>query len=176
MTHYCLDACSLINLLCGWAGLRELRALGPEWSTSLSALGEVKHVNEFSEDGSTVRRAVDAEAMCLAASLQVHRASTEHELATLARIAGVLDDGEAECLALSKHRGWVLVSDDALAVRQAHIEGVACVGSIDLVRRWAAQDINRVREAEVVRRIRFLANYVPSPSSPHRPWWDALQN
>ena len=176
MTHYCLDACSLINLRCGWGGLRELRALDAEWSTSLSALEEVRHVNEFSETGLAEKCAVDAEAICRVASIQVARASTADELATLTRLAGVLDDGEAECLALSKYRGWVLVSDDALAIRQAAIEGVACVGSIDLIRRWAALDDNHLREAEIVRRIRLLAHYVPSPRSPHRAWWDGLQD
>lgn len=177
MTHRCLDACSLINLFCGWGGLQELHVLGGAWSISQSAMHEVAHVNGWHSDGSVAKRKICAEEICRGAPLTIYRASTGQELATLARLAAIVDDGEAECIALAKHRGWTLVSDDKLAVSQAAVEGVQCISSLELVRSWIELTPDgKARQVEVARRIRMLANYIPPTRCAHREWWDSLQS
>jgi hypothetical protein len=175
MTHYCLDACSLINLFCGWGGIQELHAFGDSWSTSRTALAEFTEIREFCHDGSIIRRPIDEAAICRGSPLCVHSATGEDELATLSRLSMVIDDGEAECLAVAKHRSLILVSDDGLAVKQADKEGVPAVSSIQLLVEWSNLDATRKpRLREIASRIELLAKYVPPPQSPHRAWWNSL--
>ena len=56
MTHYCLDACSIINLFCGWGGIQELHTFGDSWSTSGTALNEFTEVRVQQPDGSYERK------------------------------------------------------------------------------------------------------------------------
>lgn len=175
MMDYCLDACSLINLFCGWGGIQELHTFGNSWSTSRTALSEFSEVREWCQDGSVIRRPIDGAAICGGSPLLVHSVIGDDELATLSRLSMVIDDGEAECLAIAKHRGLILVSDDGLAVTQAAKEGVPAVSSVQLLIDWSNLDATREpRLREIARRIELLARYTPPPQSPHRAWWDSL--
>lgn len=176
MTDYCVDACSLINLYCGWGGMRELHDFGTSWSTSQTAVGEFTEVRELADDGSLRLRRIDVAEICGGSPLVVLSVTGDEETRTLARLATVIDDGEAECLAIAKHRGLTLVSDDGLAVIQAREEGVPVVSSLELLMQWSAADAARdARLAKIARRIEVLARYTPAQTHPYRGWWDRLE-
>lgn len=173
MTHYCLDACSLINLHCGWGGVRELHVLGGTWSTSMAAARECRRIREFREDGSIGTRDVEPFEFFQGSPLVVHTAN-EEEMDTAMRLAAVVDDGEAECLALAKHRDLVFVSDDLPAIRLAAAEGIETTTFVGVLRGWVELDATRLlRMPDIAGRIAALARHVPSPSNPELNWWTA---
>lgn len=177
MTHYCLDVCSIINLFCGWGGIQELHTFGDSWSTSGTALREFTAVRVQQSDGSIIKCPVQHDTLLDQYRLAVHSATGDAELATLAMLSSLVDDGEAECLAIAFHRGLTFVSDDGLAIIEATKLGVPWRSSIDLLIEWCGLDARRPqRLPEIVYRIQFLASYAPPKSSPHKAWWDALRS
>lgn len=174
MTHYCLDACSLINLHCGWSGIQELHVLGGAWSTSGAAARECRRIRDFREDGTVRVRDVDHAEFFRGSPIVVH-ATTGEEVNTAMRLAAVVDDGEAECLALAKHRGLIFVSDDLPALRLASAEGVETITFVSILREWVEMDATRIsRMPSIARRIAMLARHIPSPSNPELDWWSAI--
>jgi hypothetical protein len=173
MTHYCLDACSIINLFCGWGGIQELHGFGSSWSTTATALDEFKEARSEQPDGVIVRMSLDRATLLLQYPLRVHSELTAEELTTSVALAEDVDDGEAEVLAVAYHRSLVFVSDDRIAVTVAERLGVPSVSSLDLISQWAGLD--RARPGmlpEILRRIEVLARYVPPQTHAKKPWWD----
>ncbi|WP_334180122.1 hypothetical protein [Pseudoxanthomonas sp.] len=171
MTHYCLDACSLINLHCGWGGVQELHVLGGTWSTSDAAARECRRIREFHDDGSIITRDIESAEFFRGSPLVVH-AATDEEMDTAMRLAASVDDGEAECLALAKHRELVFVSDDLPAIRLAEAEGIETITFVSILRSWVELDSTRMLQMpDIAGRISALARHVPSPSNPELRWW-----
>lgn len=176
MTHYCLDACSIINLFCGWGGIQELHSFGTSWSTTTTALGEFKDVRVQQADGTIVRMPVNHELLLEQYPLIVHAEFHPQEVATVMDLSALIDDGEAECLAIAKHRELIFVSDDGPAILAAEGLGVRTASSLDLIITWAELEASRpARLTEIAERIEVLAKYVPPRSHPRREWWDTLR-
>ena len=176
MTHYCLDACSIINLFCGWGGIQELHTFGTSWSTTATALGEFQEVRVQQADGSIARIPIEHEILLQQYPLIVHSELSQDELITATGLSEEIDDGEAECLAVSLHRGLVFVSDDGLAIAAARSHGVQAVSSLDLISNWAELEPSRPTAlAEILGRIETLARYVPPRSHLRRDWWDSFR-
>jgi hypothetical protein len=176
MTHYCLDACSIINLFCGWGGIQELHSFGMSWSTTTTALGEFREVRVQQSDGSITRSPIEHRLILEQYPLTVHSNLGPEILATAATLSEEIDDGEAECLAVSLHRGLIFVSDDSLAVSAAGRLSVRAASSLDLISDWAELEPTRLHLlGEVLGRIETLARYVPPRSHPRRGWWDRIR-
>lgn len=176
MTHYCLDACSIINLFCGWGGIQELHSLGTSWSTTTTALDEFKEVRVQQADGTIVRRPLDQGMLLLQYPLIVHAELTQDELTTATDLSQEIDDGEAECIAVARHHSLVFVSDDGPAIAAAASLGVSTASSLDLISEWA--DIKSSQPADLAKilvRIETLARYVPPRNHTRRSWWDGLR-
>ncbi len=174
MSDYLLDACALVNLYCGWGGLRELRDFGTSWSIGDTALQEAMFVRDFDANGSIVKVTLDPVAVAANGNLQVLSLANATEHASLVEFAVDLDDGEAQALALALHRGRVLVTDDRPAVRTAGAPHVAVqtMGTPEILMAWANANIEcRRRLPEVVRRVSALGPFQLKKSSPHYQWW-----
>lgn len=176
MTHYCLDACSIINLFCGWGGIQELHSFGTSWSTTTTALGEFKDVRVQQPDGTIVRAPLDHDLLLKEYPLTVHTEFHPQEVATATELSALIDDGEAECLAIAKYRELIFVSDDGPAILAAEELGVQTASSLDLIIVWSELEASRpARLAEIVKRIEVLARYVPPRSHSRKGWWDGLR-
>lgn len=176
MTRYCLDACSIINLFCGWGGIQELHFFGTYWSTTTTALGEFKDVRIQQTDGTIVRVPISHELLLEQYPLTVHTDFHPQEVVTATTLGALIDDGEAECLAIAKHRDLIFVSDDGPAILAAEGLGVRTASSLDLIIAWSELDASRPAYlTEIVERIEVLARYVPPGSHPRKEWWDTLR-
>ena len=54
----------------------------------------------------------------------------DKEIETFSGMPGRLHAGEASCLAIAQHRGWLLLTDDKAARRQAESRNVAVSGTL----------------------------------------------
>lgn len=174
MGHYVLDCCALINLHCGWGGLGELRAFGTSWSIGETALAETDYVREFDAEGQLRKIVLGPAALVAESGLLLLKLQNDAEQASLVEFAQVVDDGEAEALALSLHRQRWLVTDDRLAIRLAARANVAVqtIETPEVLKTWAGTDEQRLlRLPEVIRRITILAKFQPRADSNHYSWW-----
>lgn len=177
MSDAIVDSCCVINLHAAGNLPSLLPALGRRLHVPEKVLEETLYVRE--RDGGTtggepklVQRAVDLSA-ALAAGL-LHRCDLEgkDELELFVRLAAVVDDGEAACLALAKSRGWTLATDDRKGRREAATLGVPVVTTPELVKVWA--DATSAAGAELVRvieNIQTFARFTPHKSMPLYQWW-----
>lgn len=176
MTHYCLDACSIINLFCGWEGIEELHTFGTSWSTTTTALREFKEVRIQQADGTIIRSPIEHSVVLQQYPLAILSDLSDSELETATDLSIEIDDGEAECLAVALHRDLVFVSDDSLAIAVAESRGVQAASSLDLISQWA--DLDPSRSAlllSILERIELLARYVPPRNHPRRGWWEGIR-
>ena len=168
---YCLDACSLINLYCGWGGLNEFGQFGNSWAISDKALAECIYVRAFSADGAIVRVPIVASALLAQYPIVVH-SLTAQETETFVQLAVKIDDGEAASLSVAHHRNLIFVTDDVPAAIAAAGIGAPVVGSLDLIQTWAGSDPARIgRFPTIVHNIATLAKWEPRPNHPHYGWW-----
>jgi predicted nucleic acid-binding protein len=83
-----------------------------------------------------------------------------------------LDDGEAECFAIAKSRGWLLATDERPTEKLAKLHGVSIITTPELVKHWA--DKSKASEEEVAKvlwNIQTYAHYFPRKTLPMHSWW-----
>jgi len=173
MSRYVLDCCSLLNLYCGWGGIRELNDFGENWGIGQTALREARYVYEFESDGSRARVEISQESLLRQHPLSILRLNSS-EIPLLVELAAKLDDGEAEGMVLAFRRGLVFVSDDRPTQRVATELGFSTpiVSTPELLIEWAGDNPERLnRLPSIVRRIEQLAKFRPHKGSPHLAWW-----
>lgn len=174
MSHYVLDACALVNLHCGWGGLKELQTFGVSWSIGDIALNEALFVRDFDAQGGIRKVTLDRKSVIADGNLQVLSLSNAPEHASLVEFALDLDDGEAQALSLARHRQLVLVTDDRPALRVAGAPQVAVQtrGTPDILMAWVAAHAQCQRRLpEVIRRISVLGPFQLKKSARHYGWW-----
>lgn len=174
MPCYVLDASTLVNLLCGWGGLAELSEIGGDWKIGGIALGEVKFVRKFSAAGQIERKPLTATEILVHGALQELSLGSEPETESFINFATELDDGEAQALALSLHRGCILVTDDRPAARVARElpSPVTTMGTPEVLMAWAGSNPERERQlGEIVRRISALGPFQLKRTAPNYEWW-----
>lgn len=169
-----IDCCSLLNLYTGWGGLTELRDLRGTWYICEAVLNEVEYTREYDPDGVAVLIQLDTAALIRNNLLLSARPETEQEMEDYVNFASEVDDGEAQALALAKHRGFVLLTDDRKATRIAHRPDVAVrtISTANVLQSWA--QLNPRHEGrldEVIARITVLARFRPRKDSPEDSWW-----
>ena len=177
MSHYILDACALVNLHCGWDGLKELKTFGSSWGIGDTALKEAMFVRTFDINGAVLKVTLDPVAVVNEGNLTVLALAHAHENASLVEFALELDDGEAQAMSLALHRKCVLVTDDRAAVRVASqiATVVQTMGTPEILTAWINENPEQAhRLPEIIRRISVLGPFQLKKSSPHYGWWKAL--
>ena len=120
-----------------------------------------------------VSHAIDLSDALAAGVLRECKLENEQEAHEFVRLASVLDDGEAACMALAKCRSWIVATDDRKALRVARSEGVSTITTPEIVKRWAdAGSIEPVGITDVVRKIERYARFVPQKSAVLFTWWE----
>jgi predicted nucleic acid-binding protein len=179
MSERIIDCCSLLNLYAGWGGLETLRQLPHSWFICKAVRQETEVTREYDEHRVPREHELVLDPLIETGLIQVVGPDSEPEIADYLEFARVIDDGEAQAIALAKHRGFILLTDDRKALKMAHREdvGVRTISTTDVLREWiekAAVDPATIRT--VLKRIRELAKYVPAKNSPDLAWWIAQQN
>lgn len=174
MDDHIIDCCSLLNLYTGWGGLAELRELRRTWYVCEAVLNEAEYTREYGADSVTVLIPLDMKELTQSGLLLSARPETEAEIDAYVGFACEVDDGEAQGLAIAKHRGFVLLTDDRKAARIAQRPDVAVriTSTAKILQAWAQLDTsNEARLHEVIVRITALAKFGPGMDSPDYEWW-----
>ena len=174
MDGHVIDCCSLINLYAGWGGLKELRDFRWTWHISVAVLNEAEFTREFGPDGTPQMVSLDMNALTQLGLWLPARPETEQEIEDYVDFATEVDDGEAQALAIAKHRGFVLLTDDRKAVKVAQRPDVAVrtTSTPNMLQSWGQLDPrNEARLHEIVGRIAVLARFSPHKDSPDYAWW-----
>lgn len=170
-----LDACTLINLHCGWNGVAELATLVPRHYIGQGVANELIYVRDFAPDGSIIQRKLTPAESRLEYPVPVLALAKGREEDLMVRFAAKIDDGEAEGLAIATQRGYEFCSDDEPVYKLAAAVGlnVRLISTPEILQEWAQGDsLRTARLPEVVRRIETLARFRPHRASPHLAWWN----
>ena len=174
MDDHVIDCCSLINLFAGWGGLKELRDFNRTWHICEAVLNETEFTREFGPDGTPAMVPIDMNTLTQHGLWLPARPETEREIEDYVNFASEVDDGEAQALAIAKHRGFVLLTDDRKAAKPAQRPDAAVqtTSTPNILQFWGKLDpANEARLHEVVRRIAVLARFSPRKDSPDYEWW-----
>lgn len=169
-----IDCCSLINLYAGWGGLSEVKALGHIWYVAEAVLSEAQFVGQFQPDGAIERVPIDFAALQKSHLVASVKPESDAEKSDYVDFSTELDDGEAQSLAIAKHRSFTLLTDDRKAIRiaQSPEVNVSVLTTPQILRQWSALNpANATRVPEILSRIQTLARFSPRRDSPDAEWW-----
>lgn len=94
------------------------------------------------------------------------------ELDLLVELAAVVDDGEAEVIAIAIVRQLTMATDDRKARRVAESRSVALVTTPELLQRWqATASVPPDRVGEALRSIERRSRYRPAVTHALYDWW-----
>lgn len=170
-----IDCCSLLNLYAGWGGLHELAGFGDQWLVGEAALREAQYIWQFETDGSKTQVPIDLQPHVAEGLLSEVRPESEAEIESYVEFASELDDGEAQALAIARHRGFILLTDERKALQIAERPEVAVVTTTtpEILQKWAVQsDGNAARLPEVLRNIEERARFRPRRNTQDGEWWE----
>jgi hypothetical protein len=171
-----IDCCSFLNLYAGWAGLEPLRPLPHTWHICEVGYAESEFTREYGNDGTLIDAPLDLNPLIDSDLLKITRPETDAELADYVNFSQEVDDGEAQALAIAKHRAYVLLTDDRKASRIAARPevAIATLTTVGVLREW--QQHNQIEPdalRAVVKRISVLARFTPPKNTPDWQWWQA---
>lgn len=176
MPGHIIDCCSLINLFAGWGGLTELPGLGTQWHLCEAVLKEAEYTREYGDDGQPTSVPLDFSRLIENRTIQIVAPNSDEELSDYLDFAGEIDDGEAQALAIARHRGFTLLTDDHTAMRlaaRAEIQ-VPTISTARVLQIWAdSQPQNMQKLPGIIARIEELARFSPRRNSPDYAWWVA---
>lgn len=179
MADRIIDCCSLLNLYAGWGGLENLRQLPHSWFVCEAVLGESEVTREYDAAHIPQEQKLVLDPLVETGLIQKVAPESEPEVVDYLDFAQLIDDGEAQAIALAKHRGFVLLTDDRKALKLAHRDdvGVKTISTVDVLREWIERsEVETATVRTVLKRIRELARYVPAKNSSDLVWWLAQQN
>jgi hypothetical protein len=161
-------------LYTGWARLDELAELEQTWHICEAVSQETEFVREYDAAGSKRTVPVDLSSVLKNGILHPVKPESDAEYVDYANYAVEIDDGEAQAIAIAKHRNFVLLSDDRLALKFASQPevGVRTITTPQILKIWAdLSSANEARLYDIVPRIVELAKYSPKIGSPLSEWW-----
>jgi predicted nucleic acid-binding protein len=171
-----LDACCVINLAAS-ERMREILFALPHRSAVAAYVAEKEALGAFgAERGEEESEAIDLSPLIAEEVVALLRIETPEEMATKVRFAMEIDDGEAETAALALHRGGRVATDDRKARQLLQREGIALLGTPEIIRSWSVATGAAPSEiAEVLRAIETRGRFFPSAEVPDGDWWRRLR-
>ncbi len=169
-----VDACCTINLYATGNLLDLLPAMGFEWHIAAAVLHEAMYVRKPDPDDAAklIPEPIDLKPALDGGLLRACDIAGEAETELFVRLAVELDDGEAMSLAIAKHRGWTLATDDRKARRLAGEIAVPVQTTAELVKAWADATKAPVADiATLLRKIQTFARFIPHKTMPLYQWW-----
>lgn len=169
-----IDTCCLINLYATGYIEAVLAATNSAWHISEMVMREslfLRRPDPETENGFVLEPILLAP-LLETANLAVCTADGDGELALFVDFAGLVDDGEAMCLALAQSRGWAVATDDRKARRIAQARGIPLQSTPEIIKTWAdTTNADQPRIVEAIQRIQTLARFTPHPSASLAGWW-----
>lgn len=165
----------MLNLYAGWGGLRELASFGDAWHVGEAVLGEAQYIWQFAPDGGKSQVPIDLRTLVTERLLNAVKPESEAELETYVELAAELDDGEAQAMAIARHRGFTLLTDErkALLIAQRPDVAVQTITTAQVLQNWVAHSAaNTDRLPEVLRNIEECARFRPRPKTADAEWWE----
>lgn len=127
-------------------------------------------------DDLRTRIALTEQSLCDANFVLEATALSARETERFVEFATLVDDGEAQALAIASERRVPLLSDDVAGIRLAEANGITVITTLDLAVSWATEK----PEAEIrtaCQRLRFRARYAVPRNHAHSEWyWSQLQS
>lgn len=124
----------------------------------------------FADDASMRRVRIDRDLLRANGLSTLDTELSEEELVAYVGHASVVDDGEAQAIAVAQARRLPLLSDDNRAMRLAAMLNIRVETTLELSRVWSeGQSSTVVRDA--MRSLRRRANYAPPRLHPLREWY-----
>lgn len=170
-----IDCCSLINLVTGWQGLDELTSLGIQSHICDAVVQESEFTRDYDDKGQPKLVPLNIGKMTESGLLLRVYPETTLEQQDYLEFAYEVDDGEAQALAIAKHRGLILITDDRKAISLAQRKGiqVKTESTIQILQTWAALAPNNVKKLpKIISRIEVLARFRPPPNTKDFAWWN----
>lgn len=175
MSATIIDTCCLINL---YASQHLEAIVGASIDQALipkMVLSESLHVRQLCKDDPDrlVPKEVDLNPLIKGGILEVTEPTDFAELELFMHLAGIIDDGEAACLAIASNRGHILATDDRRAIKVATELNVSIVTTPDLIKEWVKfTSPEPFQVTETIHCIERYGRFRPHPSSPHAEWWE----
>jgi predicted nucleic acid-binding protein len=174
-----IDCCSLLNLHAGWShgewgGLEQLGRLPWKWHVCERVLGESEYTRERNNSGEIIEVPLNLQPFKDSGLLSEVKPENGAELADYVSFAGEVDDGEAQALAIAKHRKLILLTDDRKAARIAARGdvGVEVVTTVGVLKEWIGQvKVTDAAVCKVIERMESLARFAPPRRSADSEWW-----
>lgn len=155
--------------------MRELASFGDHWHVGDAVLGEAQYIWQFDSDGSRSQFRIDLQPLVAEGILKAVRPESDAEIESYVEFASELDDGEAQAMAIARHRGFILLTDErkALQIAQRADVSVGTITTPEILRKWAIEsDGNAARLSEVLRNIEERARFRPRQNTPGGEWWE----
>ncbi len=124
----------------------------------------------YADDTLTVRVTITDEIMADAGMNLSRVALTPDEQVDYVAYALHVDDGEAQAIAIAKHRDLELLTDDEAGIRLAASEGVRVVTTLDIAVAWS-NDRSPEEIAAACYRLRTRARYGVPRRHPLAQWY-----
>ncbi|MCH7919913.1 MAG: hypothetical protein IH892_12435 [Planctomycetes bacterium] len=170
-----IDSCCLINLYASQHLSEIVTASIDQAMIPKEVLDESLYVKQQCADtlDELILVEVDIAPLIAGGVLQVTAPSGTAELESFIRLAGIIDDGEAACLAIASNRDATLATDDRRAIRVASDLGVPVSTTPKLIAEWMNRTSpKRHLVTDVIRCIEQYGRFRPHPNSPDRGWWE----
>jgi predicted nucleic acid-binding protein len=167
-----VDACVVINLAASQIWDEVAEANGYRFVLTRKVAQESQFYYLVRPSGLD-RVEIDMQALEARGEIRVEDPFPE-ELGTFVEYAQHLDDGEAETLAVSVHRGIELATDDLGAIKfvEEHQLSVELVRTSSMLHAWASKvNPSQSLVTDVLRRISQGARFIPPKTAPHADWW-----
>ncbi len=174
-----IDCCAFLNLYAGWGGLEELRALPYTCYICEAVYNESEFTREYGAGGVLVDVRLELNPLVDSQLLKVVRPETDTELTDYVDFAQEVDDGEAQALAIAKHRRYLLLTDDrkAASIAARPDVAVATITTVGVLQEWQQHNhIDARALQQVMQRISVLARFAPPRNTADWLWWLAQLN
>ncbi|MBD2626561.1 hypothetical protein [Trichormus variabilis] len=171
-SHIILDACCVLNLCATGHFLAILKSLPAEIVVTVVQERELNTLQRLQEEENDA--VLEFEEAIQKGLLKVVDFESEEEEESFVNYTVDLDDGESATCALAFHRGWAIETDDKGAIRfiQQTASYIQILSTPEIIKHWSAvANINSSTLRDVLKAIRFKANYSPPNDHPLRNWW-----
>lgn len=167
-----LDACVALNLEAAGEFDAIADVLSLTFLMPTKAAQETLYLDDII-DGEPCRTQVDLNMHVRKGTLEVLALTAGDEMASFVALAGLVDDGEAECLSLAKHRALPFATDDRLATKVAGELSLAPIHTTgELLRRYVERANLKCHDVSLMlKTVERRATFRPPRGSPDFSWW-----
>lgn len=170
-----LDACGLLNLYAGGKFMPILAALRHEWFVPAAVERESHKYRQPdpADPEKLITLPIDLQPAIEGGLLTRCDCQSDEETESYVELAARIgDDGESMGLAIAKHRGWSVLTDDKKARKIAAEIGVGLLSTAEVIKTWS--EVARIATTDlsaVLQAIERFANYTPSRGTENFDWW-----